>query len=278
MEVQVLNDSHWPISGTQKFPLLLSKQLLDCQQKFQTFYDKTTEKRRLQWLYNYGNVTLAARFTNVKLPVQLVLTPLQASILLCFLKTTKLSFAELLPNLWPQASQGSQSARHVLMQSSNAQNSNTIQDMSLEEILRFAIQPLVYYKYAVLSKEKDDDPKKEQISNSDVFLLRERIPAKKLPRKIPFPQGSAQQQQVETKQTQQEVLKQREFEIDAAMVRVMKSRNRLDWNNLQVECNKILTARFVPDPKMVKKRLESLIDRKFMERDENDPKTLIYIS
>ena len=79
LEVQVLNESHWPISGTQKFPLLLGSQLLKCQTKFQEFYDKTTEKRRLQWLYNYGTVTLAGRFTNSKLPVQLVMTPLQVS-------------------------------------------------------------------------------------------------------------------------------------------------------------------------------------------------------
>lgn len=57
-------------------------------------------------------------------------------------------------------------------------------------------------------------------------------------------------------------MKQREFEIEAAMVRVMKARNRLDWNQLQVEVINILKSRFVPDAKMLKKRLESLIDRK----------------
>ena len=82
---QVLNESHWPISGTQKFPLLLDKQLLQCQQKFQEYYDKTTEKRRLQWLYNYGTVTIAGRFTNSKLPIQLVLTPLQVIIFYIYL-------------------------------------------------------------------------------------------------------------------------------------------------------------------------------------------------
>jgi len=73
-------------------------------------------------------------------------------------------------------------------------------------------------------------------------------------------------------------MKQREFEVEAAMVRVMKARNRLDWNQLQVEVIKILSSRFQPDAKMLKKRLESLIDRKFMERDENDPKIILYIS
>jgi len=73
-------------------------------------------------------------------------------------------------------------------------------------------------------------------------------------------------------------MKQREFEIEAATVRVMKARNRLDWNQLQIEAINILKNRFTPDSKMLKKRLESLIDRKFMERDENDPKIIIYIS
>lgn len=62
------------------------------------------------------------------------------------------------------------------------------------------------------------------------------------------------------------------------MVRVMKSRNRLDWNKLQVEVINILQQRFTPNAKNLKKRLESLIDRQFMTRDENDPKTIVYIS
>jgi len=272
LEVQVLNESHWPISGTQKFPLLLGQQLMNCQAKFQEYYDKSTEKRRLQWLYNYGTVTLAGRFTNSKLPIQLVMTPLQASILLCFSEAPKLTFEELMALLWrPQQTTG----RNVL---TSSQTPNQVHDMSLEEILKYAVQPLVYFKYKVISKEKDDDPKKENIEKHDVFILRERIPAKKLPRKIQFPPGSAKQQKVEFDADHDLVMKQREFEIEAAMVRVMKARNRLDWNQLQVEVINILKSRFVPDAKMLKKRLESLIDRKFMERDENDPKIIIYIS
>jgi len=272
LEVQVLNESHWPISGTQKFPLLLGQQLLLCQARFQEYYEKNTEKRRLQWLFNYGTVTLAARFTNSKAPVSLVITPLQASILMVFNTYPKLTFDELLLQLWPTQSLN---AKQMLTGSSSTAN---LHDMSLEEILRFAVQPLVYFKYKVLAKEKDDEPKKELIKKTDVFLLREKIPAKKLPRKIAFPPGSAQQQEKEANDDHELVMKQREFEVEAAMVRVMKARNRLDWNQLQIEVINILKNRFNPDSKMLKKRLESLIDRKFMERDENDPKIIIYIS
>jgi len=184
----------------------------------------------------------------------------------------KITFEELMVQLWPTQPAG---GRQML---SSSQSGGQLHDMSLEEILRFAVQPLVYFKYKVLQKEKDLDPKKENIKKTDIFLLRERIPAKKLPRKIAFPPGSAKQQQREADQDHELVMKQREFEIEAAMVRVMKARNRLDWNQLQVEVINILRNRFTPDARMLKKRLESLIDRKFMERDENDPKIILYIS
>src|SRR5690606_18663068 len=110
---------------------------------------------------------------------------------MCFNISPKLTFDELLSNLW---SGNALSAKQML---SSSQNTSALHDMSLEEILRFDIQPLVYFKYKVLGKEKDDDPKKENIKKTDVFILREKIPAKKLPRKIAFPPGSAQQQEKE---------------------------------------------------------------------------------
>lgn len=85
--------------------------------------------------------------------------------------------------------------------------------MSLEEILRYAIQPLVYFKYKVLQKEKDDDPKAEKISKTDVFLLRDKVPAKKLPRKIQFPAGSATSEKKESDEGIALIERQREFEI-----------------------------------------------------------------
>jgi len=159
LEVTVLNDSHWPISSTQKFPLYLGKELDACMNKFQTYYDSTTEKKKLTWLFNYGTVTLNARFTNSKTPISLVLTPLQASIMMCFNEAPKLTFQEIATRLWPQ----SQPGKKTLGQSQGVGN---VQDMSLEEILRFAIQPLVYFKYKILSKENDVDPKKESVKKN----------------------------------------------------------------------------------------------------------------
>jgi len=122
------------------------------------------KRKKLTWLFNYGTVTLNARFTNSKTPISLVLTPLQASIMMCFNEAPKLTFQEIATRLWPQ----SQPGKKTLGQSQGVGN---VQDMSLEEILRFAIQPLVYFKYKILSKENDVDPKKESVKKKNRCLF-----------------------------------------------------------------------------------------------------------
>ncbi len=89
-----------------------------------------------------------------------------------------------------------------------------------------------------------------------------------------FAAGSAAKTEAEGKDVEKTVLKQREFEIDAAMVRIMKSRNVLSWNELTSETIRSLKDRFQPDARMLKRRLESLIEREFMARDESNSKTI----
>ena len=72
------------------------------------------------------------------------------------------------------------------------------------------------------------------------------------------------------------VLKARENVLDSVIVRIMKSRKMLSHNNLLEEIMKLVTL-FRPDPKMVKKRLESLIDRSYLTRDEENRNTYQYL-
>merc|ERR1711988_1668432 len=74
--------------------------------------------------------------------------------------------------------------------------------------------------------------------------------------------------EVEKQQTRQRVDEDRKPQIEAAIVRVMKSRKTMEHNNLIAEVTKQLSQRFVPSPAIIKKRIESLIEREFMERDK----------
>ena len=70
----------------------------------------------------------------------------------------------------------------------------------------------------------------------------------------------------------------RKPQIEAAIVRVMKARRRLDHNGVVQEVTKQLSARFIPNPTDIKKHLENLIEREFIERDRNDRKTYVYLA
>jgi Cullin protein neddylation domain len=57
------------------------------------------------------------------------------------------------------------------------------------------------------------------------------------------------------------------LQIEAAIVRIMKARRVLDHNSIVTEVTRQLSARFLPNPTVIKKRIESLIEREFLERD-----------
>ena len=66
--------------------------------------------------------------------------------------------------------------------------------------------------------------------------------------------------------------------VEATIVKVMKTRRRIDHNGLITETTKILSQKFNPDPQMIKKRIESLIDREYLERDQEDRRFYKYIA
>jgi cullin-4 len=80
----------------------------------------------------------------------------------------------------------------------------------------------------------------------------------------------------EQEQTQEKVFQDRIFAVDAAIVRVMKSRKSLKHNLLLAELFEQL--KFPAKPADLKKRIESLIDREYMERDENDATNYLYVA
>lgn len=58
----------------------------------------------------------------------------------------------------------------------------------------------------------------------------------------------------------------------------MKARKTMEHNNLIAEVTKQLSARFVPNPIIIKKRIESLIEREYLERSKNDRKVYNYLA
>lgn len=68
----------------------------------------------------------------------------------------------------------------------------------------------------------------------------------------------------ERKQTREKIDEDRKHQIEAAIVRVMKARKTLEHSQLVAEVIKQLSSRFSPNPIIVKKRIESLIEREYV--------------
>jgi len=283
LQVQVLNECFWPLSAADKMKITgLPAELLSCITKFDSFYKADTSNRRLAWIFTHGTIQMNANYGKGKL-LQFILTPFQASIILLFNSQNALTFQDIQNQLWPgQAGAG----RTMLTASGNAAGG----DVKLDAALKVAIAPLYtgagLGKFKVFTKdgEKDDETKDGEakkdagIATTDTFTVVEKIGIIKRKR-IVFPPGNAVAMTNQDDESHKvAIMKQREFEADAAMVRVMKTRNVLKWNDLQVQTVEALKNRFKPETVLLKKRLESLIDRKFLERDPNDRNLIKYVA
>ena len=82
----------------------------------------------------------------------------------------------------------------------------------------------------------------------------------------------------ERKETKQKVDDDRKHEIEAALVRIMKARKKLSHNVLVAECVDQLKSRFTPNPIVIKKRVESLIERDYLARAPEDRKVYTYVA
>lgn len=66
--------------------------------------------------------------------------------------------------------------------------------------------------------------------------------------------------------------------VEAAIVRIMKARRKLGHNELIAEVTRQLSMRFPASPPFIKNRIESLIERDYLERGANDRKTYAYLA
>lgn len=67
----------------------------------------------------------------------------------------------------------------------------------------------------------------------------------------------------------EKISQDRSHAVDAAIVKVMKSRNRLPLLELKATVFTLMQT-FKPDDQLIKKRIESLVEREYVELDKND--------
>jgi cullin 1 len=104
------------------------------------------------------------------------------------------------------------------------------------------------------------------IVKDNIFNVNLKYNYKKLKVKIDMP--IKMETTADADNTKKMVDDDRSYMIDACIVRIMKSRNVMKHTELITETITQLSQRFQPDIKIIKKKIDSLIEREYMKRTE----------
>ena len=99
-----------------------------------------------------------------------------------------------------------------------------------------------------------------------------------LNRMKPKNEGKEEEQKKNVDPEMDEVKIRRQNILDATLVRIMKFRITMSFHDLMADCTKLVQNVFKPDVKMIRGRIESLMERGYMGREANDNTILKYIS
>jgi cullin 4 len=82
----------------------------------------------------------------------------------------------------------------------------------------------------------------------------------------------------ESKATDDKIQEDRGYLLDAAIVRIMKGRKRLTNQMLITETVVAVKGHFQPDVRQIKKQLDSLTDREYIRRDDDNKDVYHYVA
>ncbi|EEY64187.1 Cullin family protein, putative [Phytophthora infestans T30-4] len=134
------------------------------------------------------------------------------------------------------------------------------------DVVKRIMHSLSCGKYKLLAKT----PAGKTISTSDQFAVNKTFASPM--RKLRIPMAS-----LEESHSQKNVEEDRSIAIEAAIVRIMKARKTLQHQQLISEVLSQL-AFFKPNLKVIKRRIEALIDREYLERDPDQANTYRYLA
>lgn len=234
--VNVLTQGVWPTYPDLyvKLPNELNKRMVD----FEKFYTGERKGRKLRWHHGLGNCIVKARFPcGVK---ELYVSELQAAVIVLFNDNNELTFNTIKDTL-------------------------AIESDSAEGTLVRALQALACSKIKVLTKS----PSGNDVKSDDVFKVNEGFNEKAV--RIKINQIQPKKRNVEQrKEVQKEVERDRHMEVQAAIVRVMKSRKELEHVKLVEEVIKLTRNRGNLQIPEIKRNIDLLLEKEFLERvDDN---------
>ena len=276
MDVQVLTTGYWPVYP--KYPnLILPPEMLALRTKFESYYNDKYQGRRIAWQYSLGNCIVKASFPKSAAPKELIVNVCQSLVLLCFKGDEEDKQGLTLDEIAKRTGIDDKAELERVLQSLSMGRDGT--RVLKKKDYDSPTQPASPSK-ASMSKQDGDSPTKAKkrmrrnVGPHDRFFFNANFTSNQ--RRIRITNITMKETSEERTKTHAAVSKDRLYFIDAAVVRIMKARKTIEHRGLIGEV--MAQLKFPVTAADIKKRVESLIEREYMERVEGDRSKYKYLA
>lgn len=260
IEVDVLTNGYWPSQNVP--PCTLPRQVQDAIDRFSKFYLEKHTGRKLSWQTTAGAADIKAIFGTAPdyRRHELIVSTYQMCILLLFNEKDTVTLREIrththIPDLELRRHLISLcTPKHRILRKGSKGRGITSDD----DTFTFNKEYTSKSKRVRIPLVKESSVKKGDPNNGGGAASAAASAANGA---VPFP-----------------VEEDRRHLVEASLVRIMKARKTLHHNDLIAEVMRQLSVRFTPSPQFVKKRIESLIEREYLERATQDHRVYQYMA
>ncbi|EFZ00877.2 Cullin [Metarhizium robertsii ARSEF 23] len=233
LSVMILSASAWPTYPDTR--LNLPDEVATQIETFDKHYKSKHTGRVLTWKHSLAHCSIKASFP--KGTKELLVSAFQAVVLMMFNKEPTAGF-------------------FTYEQISAATG---LQGGDLDRTL----QSLACGKARVITKH----PKGREVKPTDTFTFNQAFSDPKY--RVKINQIQLKETKEENKATHERIAQDRRFETQAAIVRIMKSRKSMGHAELVAEVINLTKKRGSVEPASIKKEIESLIEKDYLEREDN---------
>uniref|UniRef100_A0A8C4RTN4 Cullin 2 n=1 Tax=Erpetoichthys calabaricus TaxID=27687 RepID=A0A8C4RTN4_ERPCA len=238
-QIYVLQAGAWPLTHVPSSTFAIPQELEKSVQMFELFYNQHFSGRKITWLHYLCTGEVKMNYLS-KTYVAMV-TTYQMAVLLAFNNSETVSYKEL-------------------------QDSTQMNERELTKTIKSLLDV----------KMINHDSVKEEVEADSTFSLNMTFTSKRTKFKITTSMQKDTPQEME--QTRSAVDEDRKMYLQAAIVRIMKARKVLRHNALIQEVINQSKARFNPSISMIKKCIEVLIDKQYIERSQNSADEYSYVA